>query len=322
MTIVEEVRCSLDSVLKSKMLDVTRDYSKACKNIEGPFVFIGQAEYFSFVYSDALESGHFEYPIKSTNLSMLDLLPNFIRKNNIRTCVIFRPEWFLLYKEVFDELKQMGVSMIGYSTEPVPFSLEDLHQDKITRLNSLMDVLQLDYDILVHFDADSVDFLNSVGFNNIENYPLPVSKKVFYPEPDLEIKYDVCFLGRSTEYREKTLNPLKCEFNVVHVAHGLVNDDARKIMNSSRIVLNIHNYDYLNIEQRVAVALCCGKTVFSDRLSGSIFVEGIDYVCFENEWQLFEKVKNYIDNPWVIQPVVDLDIFSIESFIKFLKSDK
>ena len=284
----------------------------------GPVVFVGQPEYYRDAYYDAVSDGkHFEYPIRFTKRSPLEGLPKFVEERGIGTCVIFRPEFFFgAFSDVFFKLKKMEVCMVGFSTEPLPFRWDEaIHPDKRIRLNSLLDVLNLDYDLIVHYDASSLDILKKLGFGKVIANPIPVSRKLYFPE-DCEPSFDICFLGRSTEYRESVMARLKCELDIVHIVHGITGHEARRIINRSKAVLNIHNYEYDNYEHRVTVGLFCRKVIFSERLSGGLLMPERDYILYESGQELYEKFMEFLRGTYGREPEIDLSIFTVERLLE------
>jgi glycosyltransferase involved in cell wall biosynthesis len=284
----------------------------------GPVVFAGQPEYYRSCHHDATAGGeHFEFPFSSADPSALRALPAFARERGARTCIVFRPEWLAPYPEVFEALKSDGVGMIGYSTEPIPQTGEHAHPDQLRRLTELRRALSLPYDLVIHYDPSSLDLLARLGFGPAIAHPLPVSRRLFYPEK-VRADFDVCFLGRSTPHREAMLAPLKMRFDTVHVAHGLRDEDARALMNRSKLVLNIHNHDYPNFENRVVQALFCGRPVLSEPLSGGLLVAGRDYLPFHSPVDLTEKVARLLEGgSWSPAPI-DHARFTVETLLRRL----
>lgn len=286
----------------------------------GPVVFAGQPEYYRSVYFDLTSSGgnHFEYPYTSADPSVLRELPGFALERGAKTCVVFRPEWLARYPEVFWDLKAQGISVIGYSTEPVPQNWADAHSDQLRRLEEFRASARLPFDLLIHYDESSLDFLSGLGLASLIAHPLPVSRKLFFPE-DVGRDFDVCFLGKSTRHREAMLAPLKMRFNTVHVAHGLRDEDARILMNRSKLVLNLHNEAYPNFENRVVQALFCGRPVLSERLSGDLLIADRDYVLVDSPQDLLEKVREILENAAPLPtPAADLSVFKIEKLLERL----
>jgi hypothetical protein len=202
--------------------------------------------------------------------------------------------------------------LIGYSTEPVPHNWVNPHSDQLKRLESLKGALQLDYDLIIHFDQWSLDLLDEVGFKRIIAHPLPVSERLFFPE-DRPREFDVCFLGRSTPHREEFLVPLKARYNTLHVAHGLTDDEARVLMNRSKMVVNLHTHEYLNFETRPVMALRCQRPLVSEQLSGDYLVVGRDYTLVTSPEDLRAKVAEVMESQLVPPATADLSMFSIEA---------
>jgi glycosyltransferase involved in cell wall biosynthesis/SAM-dependent methyltransferase len=287
-------------------------------SFDRPIVFAGQPEYFRQTYFDETSTGSsFEFPFTSADPSALRELPRFVKEHRAKTCIIFRPEWLAWYRDVFDELKANDVALIGYSTEPVPHGWADPHPDQLKRLESLKDALKVDYDLIVHFDQCSLRLLREVGFERIIAHPLPVSKKLFFPE-DLPREFDVCFLGRSTPHREAFLVPLKARYNTLHVAHGLTDDDARTLMNRSKMVVNIHTHEYPSFETRSIMALRCQRPLLSEWLSGDYLVADRDYTLVTSPKDLKDKVEQVLNSQLLPPATADLSKFSIESLLTAL----
>ena len=91
------------------------------------------------------------------------------------------------------------------------------------------------------------------------------------------------------------LLPLKMRFNTVHVAHGLRDEDARDLMNRSKLVLNIHNENYVNFENRVVQGLFCARPVLRERLSGNLLQPDRDYVLFTSPDELAARVADILN---------------------------
>lgn len=253
-------------------------------------LFVGQEEYFRSCWFDALSTGHEAMAVRSGGVGF-ERLEEEVHAKNIDAVVVFRPEWLRESASQMQNLRHNGVRFWGFSTEPLPQrSWARLgHQDQIRRWNSLKGAFSLPFESIFHFDQSSRGFLEQNAPEVSWKFmPLPVSQKLFFPEKH-ELKFDACFLGRSTPYREHFLAKVKERFDVVHVAHGLRDEQARSLMCQSKVVINLHNENYPNFENRVAQALLCGREVLSQPLSGEGgSLPGVSF--FETPGELVELV--------------------------------
>jgi len=254
-----------------------------------------------------------EFAISSADQRRLLALPAFCRRHGVKTIVMFRPEWLCAWPAVVAELRDLGVAIIGYSTEPIPHDWSRVHADQMQRLQSLLPARDLDLDLLIHFDAWSLDLLEELGFPRVIAQPLPTSEALFFSRKTRR-EFDVCFTGKSTPYRESYLMPLKARFNVVHAAHGLTDHACAKLMNRSRLVLNIHNEPYLNFEHRVVQAIFCGRPVLSQPLSGGYLCAGKDYIAFEDPDGLVHQVTTALEHD-PPPSAIDRAAFSVQALI-------
>jgi hypothetical protein len=124
-------------------------------------------------------------------------------------------------------------------------------------------------------------------------HPLPVSEELFHPEP-VEPDLDVAFLGWSTPHREAFLAPLEPTYRVAHVARGLFDEDARRLMNRARVVVNLHAHAYPSFENRCVQALFCGRPLVSEPLSGSLLEPGVDYLVARTPEELKRRVAEIL----------------------------
>ena len=86
-------------------------------------------------------------------------------------------------------------------------------------------------------------------------------------------------------------------YNVIHVAHGLREEEARVLMNRSKLVLNLHNEAYPNFENRVIQALFCSRPVVSELLTGDTIVAGRHYTRTDTPDALCRVVGELLDVP-------------------------
>lgn len=291
---------------KNKKLVTKKSISPSLPFSKGKHCFAAQPEYFRQTYYDMLGEDGVEFPVSSLDKSNLVNLKKFCIDNNVKNLWLFRPEFFTDIQNDLSDLRNLGITILCYSTEPIPsekeFKTFKSHYDQLKRLQSLLDSKKINYDFFIHFDQKSLSLLSQFGFSPLLSHPLPVSFKLFKPE-NLEKKFDVCFIGRSTDYRERFLAPLKSQFNTLHIAHGIFDYDASVLMNQSRIVLNLHNEPYSNFETRVVQAKLINSLLISEPLS-------LDYISPKNEFieikspaELYETVKEILKNPDIDHPI-------------------
>jgi hypothetical protein len=261
-----------------------------------PVVFAGQPAYFRSAYADAVLQGWgVEHAVRVVDRRSLDRLPEAAERAGARTCVAFDPWLLAAAPAALASLRALGVRLVAYSTEPVPHTDEArVHWDALRRLDDLRRARDAGFDLWVHHDPSSEGFLRAEGFSPLAVHPLPVSEHLFHPE-DVERDLDACFLGWSTPHREEFLAPVKARYRTVHVAHGFFDEDARRLMNRSKVVLNLHAHEHRNFENRCVQALFCGRPLVSEELSGGWLVAGEDYRLARTPDEMLAQVRREVD---------------------------
>jgi hypothetical protein len=288
-----------------------------------PVVFAGQPRYFRSAYEDAVREGWgVEYAVRLHEKGFLDGLPDVARRTRARTCVAFDP-WLLAERPaVVAALRADGVRLVAYSTEPVPHTgAARLHWDALRRLDNLRRARDAGFDLFLHHDPSSEGFLRAEGFAPLAVHPLPVSERLFFPE-DAERDLDACFLGWSTPHREAFLAPLEGRFRTVHVAHGFFDEDARRLMNRSKVVVNLHAHDSQNFENRCVQALFCGRPLVSEEVSGGLLTAGADYLLARTPRELLDRVRHVVRGGEVPAPRFDRSRFLVSSLRALLAATR
>jgi hypothetical protein len=257
---------------------------------------VGQSGYFRAAWADAVRDGWgIAHPVRSSGRRDLDRLPGLVETTGARTCVVFEPWQLAARPAVVAGLRGQGVRLVGYSTEPVPGTQAlRVHWDQLRRLDDLRRARDGGYDLWIHHDPASEGFLRAEGFEPLAVHPLPVSEDLFHPE-DVPRDFDACFLGWSTPHREAWLSVLRGRYRSVHVAHGLFDEDARRLMNRSKLVVNLHCHDYPNFENRCVQALFCGRPLVSEELSGGYLMPGDDYLLARSPAELLAHARRVIE---------------------------
>lgn len=207
--------------------------------------------------------------------------------------VAFRPEY--VPHGTFDGLDAVTV---GYLTEPLPRPGRPSHPDLERRLGFLGEADAAQFDRVCSYDpyiAASADAITKIW----RSFPIPVKDEHFCDEiGKADGRPRLLFTGRATEHRDAFLDPVKHDFDVVHLAHGVTDDDLEPFLERTDIGVNLHNEPYPNYENRVSVFLAAGVLTISETLSPRWGLEpGVDYVEIAEPWELWEVVTQIARTP-------------------------
>lgn len=178
--------------------------------------------------------------------------------------IFFRPQ---LFSNTL--LSRLTGVKIGLSTEPFPKLIDTAFhytKESICCFKALLGAASLDFAYIFHHDAASASFMQRMGVRLSGTVPLPVATMT-WQEAAREDKWDLAFVGRSTNHRERHFVDLKRDFRFLHVSHGIFARDALPYYHASRIGLNIHAEPELRWEPRVQQLMAAGMLVVSEPLS-------------------------------------------------------
>jgi hypothetical protein len=223
--------------------------------------FVGQREYFHYTSLQAPTGGvepafvHFypEAPVEPLLRDLEALDPDVV--------FVWRPE--LIPAGAFAGLDAITV---GYLTEPLPRPGVAPHRDLQTRWETAQRTDPSNFDRIVSFDplvAPTVDAHMPVW----RSFPIPVADSYFSPVKPPNPRPRVLFTGRSTDHRERFLGPVKKDFDCVHLAHGVTDDQLLPFLEQTDIGVNLHNEPYPTFENRVPAYMAAGLLVISEPLS-------------------------------------------------------
>lgn len=257
--------------------------------------FIGQPEYFRAFYENDLGS---EYEVKEfkSNFKMED--------SDFDDLIVFNADYNIFFRGEFipnSVLQKLNGLTVALSSEPFPSYIDgklNFTYDSYKRFETFLSIKDKLYDYVFHYDASSVEFLQQYGINLSGVFEFPVATGTYRPM-EMEKKWDVFFIGRSTAYREKFLGPLKHYFNVLHIAHGVHGADLVPYMNQSKILLNLHAENEISWEPRVQILMATGGLVISQKLTpNDLLIPGTDYVETDmtDQFDLYNKVKYYLEH--------------------------
>lgn len=238
-------------------------------------IFLAQTHYFDCCIPDSLDG----YEVSKINLHY----PNVESLRNAESDI-----WFFFCPYFFPKglIDSMKGKKVWVSTEPIerPYELQNMVK--------LYQSAHFDY--VTHYDKTHLEKMKSMGIKVDLEFQLPVNFNKYRPLKK-EKRYDLFFSGRSTPHRETMMATLKRDYNLLHAAHGLIDDHYVELLNSSRIALNIHIDSFRQLQHRVQNMMACGVFVVSERLSHNDGIkEGEHYITAYNQGSLRAVVDYYL----------------------------
>ena len=196
--------------------------------------------------------------------------------------IAFRPEF--IAHGLFDDLRAVT---LGWLTEPLPRG-DDPHTDLQLRLEALRGIDTGNFDRIVAFEPTIVPAAEQV-VKVWRSVPLPCTDRLFAAPRESNAPPRLLFTGRSTPHRDAFLNPIKHDFDVVHLAHGVTDDKLAEFMTECDAGINLHNEPYPTFENRCGVYLAAGLLLISETLDPRCgLIPGVHYVECDAPWAMWE----------------------------------
>ena len=260
--------------------------------------FVGQEVYFGDVaLEDAagrVEARFFDLRPRAGSKELLAGLRHFAPD----VVVAFRPE--LMPRGVLAELDAVCV---GFVTEPLPRPGRAPHPDLDVRLEALRGLDPRDLDRLITYDPYTAPTIDPV-FPVWRALPLPVADRLFAPVRPTPGPLRLVFVGRATPHRDAFLDPLKHDFDVLHIAHGITDAWLGDVLAGRDAGINLHNHPYPNYENRVSTLMAAGLAVLSETLSPRWGLRpGVDYLEIGAPWELWEVVTQLARTPGALRSI-------------------
>lgn len=211
-----------------------------------------------------------------------------------------------------DALAQMTCPKIGWWVEPE------------THIHEAIVEAQL-FDWYFCMNETCVDLMRQSGYKSTSYLPHAVSTTAFYPMPDVVKRYDLCFVGKHGDKRQKLIEAaLKVTDNIViygprwreknltnpklsSLCKGayIAGDDLNRLYNESRLVLNVTGWDGAHgsqpsgLNMRILEVPATQSCLLTDRIRelNQIFVEDQDVLVFDNEAELIQKLTWALAHP-------------------------
>jgi hypothetical protein len=207
--------------------------------------------------------------------------------------VLFRPE--VVPPGV---MADVGAPIVGFLTEPVPRSVGGRHHADLAKRGRDLERLDpANLDRLVSFDPMIVPVAERV-FPVWRSLPIPVADRLYADVPAEPAPPRLVFVGRSTPHRESYLQPVKREFDLLHVAFGAGVEELARLMRENDTTVNLHNEPYPSFENRVCLHLAAGHLVITEPLSPTHgLVPGEDIVEIHTPDELLGTLRDVRRDP-------------------------
>jgi len=210
--------------------------------------------------------------------------------------VFFRPEFFR--NEALDRL---GGIKIAISTEPFPKFINGklfFSKDSISRFKRFLAASELNFDYILHYDESSLSFMRMMGAHVSGILPLPVATGTWKPSTRSSPRWEIAFLGRSTEHRERHFGLLKRDLRFLHIAHGLTGAEALPYYHSSIIGLNIHAENEPSWTPRLQQLMSSGLLVVSEPIPPNTFFRpGEHFIEVKSPQDTYEVCRAITSEP-------------------------
>jgi hypothetical protein len=244
--------------------------------------FVGQQAYFGYIALEDLAKGleprFFELRPNESGAELRAALDAY----DPDVVIAFRPE-FVPYG-LFEGLR---AATLGWLTEPLPRG-EGAHPDLETRLEALRTIDASNFDRIVAFEPRIVPAAGRV-VKVWRSVPLPCTDRLFAEPRETNARPRFLFTGRSTPHRDAFLNPIKHDFDVVHLAHGVTDAKLQEFMEECDAGINLHNEPYPTFENRCGVYLAAGLLLISETLDPRCgLIPGVHYVECDAPWAMWE----------------------------------
>jgi Glycosyl transferases group 1 len=258
--------------------------------------FVGQPEFFQVCYEtdldDLYEVGAFPVRFSPARVMEAD-------SSTMQDLLSFRPDITIFFRGEYasrELVAALSGIKVAFSTEPFPKLIAGKFHytlDSINRFKAFLRTAERSFDYVFHYDEASQRFIELMGIRLSGYQPLPVATQIWRPPSDPpEKQWDIVFIGRSTEHRERFFGPLKRDLKFLHISHGVHGTDAIAHYTAARIALNIHAEPELSWESRVQTIMACGVLVASEPLSPNPFlVPGEHYVEASSPAKLYDKCR-------------------------------
>lgn len=255
--------------------------------------FVSQPEYFRFCYEKDLDTlwevreFPFHFGMDEAGLDSL---------------IAYAPEVTFFFRGEFVPqavLKKLSGIKIAISSEPFPRDLNGRIEYTLDSVKRYLDfrsrIRRLPYDYVFHYDVASLDYMAKDGIHCSGAFPFPVATNTYRPNTGMPNAWDIFFIGRSTEHRERFFGPLKHHRQFLHICHGIFGPPLIDYIQKAKVNLNVHAEDEISWEPRMQMLLAAGAFVISEPITpNAILRPGIDYIEARTPAEMYALADYYL----------------------------
>ncbi|MDR2920963.1 MAG: glycosyltransferase [Tannerella sp.] len=129
--------------------------------------------------------------------------------------------------------------------------------------------------------------------------------EIHYPMENIEKDIDVLFIGNMLNRRKKWLNEIKKHCSL-YIVNGVYGEDMVKMVNRSRIILNIHSEEFLDTETRLFEVLGCRGFLLSEKLSeDNPFINNKHLVECIDLSDMISKIRYYLNHENEVKKIAE-----------------
>lgn len=255
--------------------------------------FVGQPEYFRIHYRDMLTDDEHECVEIPIAIDKPETYSQLLGED-FDIVFFFRGEFCPP-----DVAKHITGKKVAISSEPFPKVIDDkvkVSDETLNRLHTFKRILPLNFDYIYHYDKTSIPYMEADGVKVDGEFYLPISKPFEKESLFTDDCWDVCFVGRSTNYRESLLGLVKRDFKTVHINHGVTDELLQAICQRSKIVLNLGVERMETLNPRLQHMMSYGCFVISEPLSHYDTLNPKKHFACTRIEKIYEAIKYFIEH--------------------------
>jgi hypothetical protein len=195
--------------------------------------------------------------------------------------------------DLFLYIEPRGLIPRGLEQAPFPTAtiLSDVHTNLAARLN-----LAAFFDHVFLYHRNYLRYFREHPSTSVHWHPYACDLNLFYPDERVR-DIDVGFVGSLRHEDRKQIMSRIRERWIVNEHRFYTQSELPSLYRRSKIVLNLPLADDMNF--RTFEAMSCGSLLLTRRIANgqeALFREGVHYVAFDDEPELFRQIDYYLTN--------------------------